>query len=134
MDIFDRGDRQDRGLAWVLVVVVVGDGRGARVPSVDGRGARTPMVDGDGGVAVVEGDALAGADDEGELGEGCEGEELADGGEDRGVDNAGGRDDKACDYQASRNRQCHCKYHGMESCFHCLILVLYASSPSFRRF
>lgn len=74
---------------------------------------------GDGGVAVVEGDAFAGADDEGELGEGCEGEEFADGGEDRGVDNAGGRDDKACDYQASRNRQRDGEYHSVESCFHC---------------
>ena len=68
---------------------------------------------------MVEGDAFAGGDDEGELGEGCEGEELADGGEDRGVDNAGGRDDKACDYQASRNRQRDGEYHSVESCFHC---------------
>ena len=73
-------------LAGVLVFVVgvVVGGVGVCIP-----------VDGDGGVAVVEGDAFAGADDEGELGEGCEGEEFADGGEDRGVDNAGGRDDKA---------------------------------------
>ena len=69
---------------------------------------------------MVECDALAVGDDVGELGEGGEGEEFADGGEDAAVDDAHGGYEEPGDYQPHRRRQSDGEYHGMEFCFHLL--------------
>lgn len=62
---------------------------------------------------MVEGDAFAGADDEGELGEGCECEEFAHSREDASVNDPRRWDDKSCNHQSHRYRKCHRKDHGM---------------------